>query len=89
MAGELAELGVAVGAVHADVDPGHPDGLAGGVQPRDVPELAERDERGDLAHPVLGHQRLAAGLAAGERAQVPLELGELRVEQVDYLQARR
>jgi hypothetical protein len=31
----------------------------------------------------LGHERLAAGLVARERAQVPLELGQLRVEQVD------
>jgi hypothetical protein len=60
-------------------DFGHPDGLAGGVQPPDVSELAERDERGDLAHPVLGHQRPAAGLMTRERAQVPLELAELRM----------
>ena len=29
--GELAELGVAVGAVNPDVQAGHPDGLAAGV----------------------------------------------------------
>jgi hypothetical protein len=59
------------------VDPGHPDGLTGRVQSGDVPELAEGDywfacrlalrpaiasPPGDLAYPVLGHQRLAAGL---------------------------
>ena len=54
--------------------------------PGDVPELAQGDQGGDLAHPVLGHQRLAAGLAAGERAQIPLELAELDLEQVDDLQ---
>ena len=89
MAGEFAELGVSVGAVHADIDPGHPDRLTGGVKARDVPELAQCDQRGDFAHAVLGHQRLAAGLAASERSQVPLELGELSVEQVDDLERGR
>ena len=50
-----------------------------------VAELAQRDQRGDLAHPVLGHQRPAAGLSARERSQIPLDLGELCVEQVDDL----
>ena len=36
-----------------------------------------------------GHQRLAAGLVARERAQVPLELGQLSVEQVDDLKRER
>jgi hypothetical protein len=70
-------------------DPGHPDRLARSVQPGDVPELAQRHQRGDLAHAVLGHQRLAAGLAACERAQVTLELGELSVEQIDDLKRGR
>ena len=43
-------------------------------------------QRGDLAHPVLGHQRLATGLAARERAQITLDRGKLDLEQVDHLQ---
>src|SRR5436309_2004816 len=39
LAGELAQLRVAVGAVHADIDAGHPDRLARSVQPGDVAEL--------------------------------------------------
>jgi len=85
LAGELAQLGVSVGAVHADVDAGHPDRLPGGVQSRDVAELAQRDQRGDLAHPVLGHQRLAAGLAARKRTEVSLDRGDLDLEQIDHL----
>jgi len=56
------------------------------VQSCDVPELAQGDQSGDLAHPVLGHERLATGLAARERAQVPLNRGDLNLEQIDDLQ---
>ena len=82
----LAVIAVTVGAVHADVDAGHPDGLARSVQPGDVPELAQCHQRRDLAHSVLGHQRLAAGLAARERAQITLDRRKLDLEQVDHLQ---
>jgi hypothetical protein len=61
--------------VHADGDAGHPHGLARRRQARDVAELAERDQRGQLAHPIQPHQRLAAGLATGELAQLALEWG--------------
>jgi hypothetical protein len=35
----------------------------------DVAELAERDERGQLAHSVESHQRATASLSARELAQ--------------------
>src|SRR4051794_39419810 len=39
---------------------------------------------GQLAHAVEAHQRLAAGLAAGEPAQLALQRGDLRVDRVDH-----
>jgi hypothetical protein len=66
--GELANAGAAVGTVPADVDAGHPDCLARRLQAPDVTELAECDQRGQLAHPVEAHQRAAAGLAARQLA---------------------
>jgi hypothetical protein len=40
LAVELADAAAAVGAVDADVDAGHPDGLARGRQAPDVAEFA-------------------------------------------------
>ena len=72
--------------MHADVDAGHPDRLARRRQATDVAELAERDQRGQLAHPVEAHQRLAAGLAARELAQLALQRSDLRLDRVDHRQ---
>jgi hypothetical protein len=70
----------------ADVDAGHPDGLAGRRQPPDVAELAERDQRGQLAHPIEAHQRSTAGLATRELAQLALQRRDLGVDSVDHRQ---
>jgi hypothetical protein len=70
--------------MHADLDAGHPDRLAPGRQPLHIAELTQRDQRGQLAHAVQTHQRLAAGLAARELAQLALERGDLRVDRVDH-----
>ena len=53
---------------------------------RVVAELAERDQRGQLAHPVDAHQRPATGLAAGQPAQLALQRGDLRLDGVDHRQ---
>ena len=52
----------------------------------DVAELTERDQRGQLAHPIEAHQCAAAGLAAGELAQLALERSDLGVDRVDHRQ---
>ena len=63
---------------------GHPNRLARGRQPLHVAELTQRDQRGQLAHPVETHQRLAAGLAARQCAQLALQRGDLGVDRVDH-----
>ena len=72
--------------MNADVQAGHPYSLSTGVHPGDVAELDECDQRGELADPVLAHQRAAAVLVAGERPQVTLDPSELDLEHVDDLQ---
>ena len=50
------------------------------------PSSTERDQRGQLAHPVEAHQRLAAGLAARELAQLALQRSDLALDRVDHRQ---
>jgi hypothetical protein len=63
--------------------PGCAHQLARAGEARDVAQLAEDRERCQLPDPVLGEQRPAALLAAGELAQLPLERRQLDVESVD------
>ena len=50
------------------------------------PSSTQGDQRGELAHPVLAHQRPAAGLVASERAQVALDARRAGSRAVDDLQ---
>jgi hypothetical protein len=63
--------------------------LAGGGEPGAVPELGEDRDRGQLADPVVRHQRLAPGLAARIRAQLPIQRRDLRLERVDHRERDR
>jgi hypothetical protein len=61
--------------VHADIEPGAAHRLARGRQAPHIAELAEDRRGGQLADPVMAHQRPATGLAAGQPAQPLLERG--------------
>jgi len=51
-----------------------------------VAELGQDRDRGDLADAVVGLKRPAAGLAAGQRPQLPIERSKLLVDGVDHRQ---
>jgi hypothetical protein len=89
LAGELAHAGGLVGAAHADIDPGEPDGPTGAGHAPDVVELAQDSQRDQLADSDLAHQHLAAGLAAREAAQPSLDLMDLTLERVDHAKRDR
>ena len=72
--------------MHADIDPGAADRLTRGVHARNVPELGQAHQRGQLPDPVDAHERLAPGLTASDRFQVALDPRDLDLQQVDHLQ---
>ena len=53
---------------------------------RDVAELGQGDQGDQFPDPVLGHQRLAAGLVAGDPAQPEFQFVDSGVERVDHEQ---
>jgi hypothetical protein len=80
LAGELAHAGGLIGAVHADVQSGEPDRLARAAHPARVPELGQEGQGDQLPDSELGHQRLAAGLAARDLPKPTFDLADLTLE---------
>lgn len=75
--------------MHGDVEPGEAHGLAGGGKAAGVAELGKDRARDLWADAVVAHERAAAGLAAGERPELTIEWGELRVDVLDDGQGDR
>jgi hypothetical protein len=73
-----------IGGVHGDVQSSETDSFSRGGEAAGVAELGEDRHRGELADPVVDHQRLAARLAAGVAAQLLVERRELAVQRIDH-----
>ena len=69
--------------------PGVADRVPRRGEPRAVAQLGEDRDRGQRADPVVGHQRLAPGLAARVGAQLLVQRRDLRLERVDHRQRDR
>jgi len=85
LTGELAHACGLIGAVHANVDPGKPHGLARAGHAGDVTELGQHREGDQLPDPELGHQCLAARLTTRDLAQRAFDLSDLTLERVDHV----
>src|SRR5205823_4856087 len=77
---EVAGRAFAVRLVDGDVEAGVADGVVGAREAARVAELGQDRRRAHRPHPVQArHQRAAAGLAAGEGAQLSIERRQLSI----------
>ena len=78
-----------IGLVHGDVHPGVPDRETGRGEAGAVTQLGQDRDRDQRPDPVVSHERLAPGLPARVRAQLPVQRRQLPVERVDHRQRDR